>query len=57
MKKNTFLLSQYVFTINPVDSWGDEGVWKTAIDFSKIAKPQSVTKLLKRLDKIRRLDK
>lgn len=27
-----------VFKIEPTDEWGDEGVWETVIDFTKIKK-------------------
>jgi antitoxin (DNA-binding transcriptional repressor) of toxin-antitoxin stability system len=30
--------SQPVFTISPVDEWGDEGTWETVVDFTKIDK-------------------
>lgn len=30
--------SQPVFKVIPVDEWGDEGVWETVIDFTKIKK-------------------
>ena len=26
--------SRPVFTISPVDKWGDEGIWETVIDFN-----------------------
>jgi antitoxin (DNA-binding transcriptional repressor) of toxin-antitoxin stability system len=40
-KGESFLVMQKstpVFNISPVDEWGDEGVWKTLIDFTKIRK-------------------
>ena len=30
--------SQPIFKVIPVDEWGDEGVWETVIDFTKIKK-------------------
>ncbi|MEK9131291.1 MAG: type II toxin-antitoxin system prevent-host-death family antitoxin [Patescibacteria group bacterium] len=30
--------SQPIFTITPVDEWGDEGNWKTVTDLTKINK-------------------
>jgi prevent-host-death family protein len=30
--------SRPVFKIAPVDSWGDDGVWETIVDFQEIAK-------------------
>jgi len=29
--------SKPVFKITPVDEWGDEGVWETVVDFTKIS--------------------
>ncbi len=40
-KGESFLVMQRskpVFKMVPVDEWGDEGVWKTLIDFTKIRK-------------------
>ena len=28
--------SKPIFKISPVDEWGDEGVWETIVDFTKI---------------------
>lgn len=46
--------SRPIFKVIPVDEWGDEGVWKTVADFSKIRKggiPASdVIRALKRLN-------
>ncbi len=30
--------SKPVFKVTPVDEWGDEGVWETVVDFTKIKK-------------------
>ena len=30
--------SKPIFRVEPVDEWGDEGTWKTLIDFTKIKK-------------------
>jgi prevent-host-death family protein len=30
--------SRPVFTISPVDEWGDEGRWETVVDFTQIDK-------------------
>ena len=30
--------SKPIFNITPVDEWGDEGVWKTVVDFTEIKK-------------------
>ena len=30
--------SQPIFKVMPVDEWGDEGVWETVVDFTKIKK-------------------
>ena len=39
-----------IFKITPVDEWGDEGIWDTAIDFTKIKKGGiPVEELLKKL--------
>ena len=47
--------SQPVFTISPVDKWGDEGIWETVIDFNEIKKGgvpiEDVLASLKRLNK------
>ncbi|MEK7607897.1 MAG: type II toxin-antitoxin system prevent-host-death family antitoxin [Patescibacteria group bacterium] len=40
-KGESFLImkkSKPAFKITPVDEWGDEGHWKTLIDFTKIRK-------------------
>jgi prevent-host-death family protein len=45
--------SKPIFNITPVDEWGDEGVWKNLIDFTKIKKggmkAEEVLASLKRL--------
>jgi antitoxin (DNA-binding transcriptional repressor) of toxin-antitoxin stability system len=45
--------SRPVFTISPVDEWGDEGMWETVVDFTKINKNgvgiDDVIKSLKKL--------
>ena len=28
--------SKPIFNIMPIDEWGDEGIWETALDFRKI---------------------
>lgn len=30
--------SKPVFRLEPIDEWGDEGVWENVIDFTKIKK-------------------
>lgn len=30
--------SKPIFRVTPVDEWGDEGIWETVIDFTKIKK-------------------
>ena len=38
-KGKTFTIvrrSKPIFNITPVDEWGDEGVWETVVDFTKI---------------------
>ncbi len=46
--------SKPVFKIEPVDEWGDEGVWETVVDFTKIqkggVKADSVLAVLKRMN-------
>ncbi len=45
--------SKPIFKITPVDEWGDEGIWKTLIDFTKFkkggVKAEEVLASLKRL--------
>ena len=45
--------SKPIFSIAPVDEWGDEGVWKTVVDFTKFrkggVKAEEVLASLKRL--------
>ncbi|OGI57379.1 hypothetical protein A3B85_00075 [Candidatus Nomurabacteria bacterium RIFCSPHIGHO2_02_FULL_37_13] len=45
--------SKPIFNITPVDEWGDEGVWKTIVDFTKFQKSgvraEEVLASLKRL--------
>ncbi len=52
-KGKSFLVmrrSTPIFKITPVDEWGDEGMWNTVIDFTKIKKVGvSVAELLKKL--------
>ena len=50
--------SKPVFKMVPVDEWGDEGVWRTLIDFTKIRKGGiSAVELLKYFRKIRESDR
>lgn len=46
--------SKPVFKVVPVDEWGDEGVWGTVVDFTKIKKggvpADEVLKALKELN-------
>jgi|GEM_PF-545871 len=46
--------SKPAFKIVPVDEWGDEGVWKTLVDFTKIDPKgvdiEEVVASLKRID-------
>ena len=40
-KGRTFVVvrkSKPVFRLAPLDAWGDEGVWKKVVDFTKIKK-------------------
>ena len=40
-KGKSFLVvrrSKPIFRVSPVDEWGDEGLWETVIDFTKINK-------------------
>jgi len=30
--------SKPIFRVSPVDEWGDEGVWETVVDFTKVSK-------------------
>lgn len=30
--------SKPVFQLTPIDEWGDEGIWETVVDFTKIKK-------------------
>ncbi|OGG49160.1 hypothetical protein A2678_00845 [Candidatus Kaiserbacteria bacterium RIFCSPHIGHO2_01_FULL_53_31] len=30
--------SKPIFRVSPVDEWGDEGMWETVVDFTKINK-------------------
>jgi prevent-host-death family protein len=30
--------SRPVFKVTPIDEWGDEGIWESVIDFTKIKK-------------------
>ena len=45
--------SKPIFNITPVNEWGDEGVWKTIVDFTKFQKSgvraEEVLASLKRL--------
>lgn len=50
--------SKPVFKMMPVDEWGDEGVWRTLIDFTKIRKGGiPAVELLKYFRKIRESDR
>jgi antitoxin (DNA-binding transcriptional repressor) of toxin-antitoxin stability system len=56
-KGESFLVmrkSAPLFKIVPVDEWGDEGTWKTIVDFTKIKKggvsTDELLAALKRLD-------
>ena len=46
--------SKPVFKVTPVDEWGDEGIWETVVDFTKIRKggvpAEDVLASLKRLN-------
>ncbi len=45
--------SRPIFKMMPVDEWGDEGVWETVVDFTKLkkggVKAEEVLASLKRL--------
>jgi len=47
--------SRPIFKVVPVDEWGDEGVWETVVDFTKIKKggvpAKEVLKALLKIDK------
>ena len=45
--------SKPVFTISPVDEWGDDGRWETVIDFNEIKKGGVDARLV--LESLRRL--
>lgn len=46
--------SRPVFKVMPVDEWGDEGQWETAVDFRKLNKKGVLaSEVLKTLHKIR----
>lgn len=30
--------SKPIFKLSPIDEWGDEGIWETIVDFTKIRK-------------------
>lgn len=50
--------SKPVFRVEPVDEWGDEGVWRTLIDFTKIRRGGiPAAELLKYFRKIRGSDR
>lgn len=46
--------SQPIFRLTPVDAWGDEGIWETVVDLTKIKKGgvslDDVVSSLKRLN-------
>jgi prevent-host-death family protein len=46
--------SKPVFKLTPIDEWGDEGVWETVVDFTKIKKGgvpiEEVLQSLKRIN-------
>jgi prevent-host-death family protein len=45
--------SKPVFKITPVDDWGDDGIWESAVDFRKLGlNSLSAKNLLSRLLKI-----
>lgn len=52
-KGKSFLVmrrSRSIFKITPADEWRNDGIWDTAIDFTKIKKGRvSVVELLKKL--------
>lgn len=40
-KGKSFLVvrrSKPIFRVSPVDEWGDEGVWETVVDFTRLNK-------------------
>ena len=47
--------SRPIFKMMPVDEWGDEGVWKTLVDFrdkkGNGIKAEDLLKMLKKIDK------
>ncbi len=46
--------SKPIFKIAPVDEWGDDGVWETVVDFTKINDTGvSVKNVLKVLDELK----
>ena len=44
--------SKPIFSISPVDGWGDEGTWETAVDFSTLKKLPTLDDVLKSLKKL-----
>lgn len=47
--------SKPIFTISPVDSWGDDGLWETVVDFNEVKKGGVDAKLV--LDSLKRIIK
>ena len=44
--------SKPIFSINPVDAWGDDGTWETAVDFSEMNSFPRLEDVLKSLKKL-----
>lgn len=50
--------SKPVFKLSPVDEWGDDGLWETVIDFTKIdRKGVKIDKVIKALEELDEQDK
>ena len=50
--------SKPVFKMSPVDEWGDDGIWETVVDFTKInPKGVPVKNVLKALKEIKKESK
>ena len=47
--------SKPIFNITPVDEWGDEGIWETVVDFTKInPKGVPIAEVRKALEEIKK---
>jgi antitoxin (DNA-binding transcriptional repressor) of toxin-antitoxin stability system len=44
--------SKPIFSIHPVDGWGDEGAWDTVVDFTTMKKLPNLVEVLQSLKKL-----